>query len=269
AGGADEGVNDRLMKLLFFIGGLRDHGAGRVTAVLPYLAYARKDRRTKARDPVTSRYVAQLLEAVGVHRLVAMDVHNLAAYQNAFRIPAEHLEARPLFVREFLRDPASRDAVLVSPDAGGYKRVERLRETLTMQLGAAPDIAFMEKKRSEGVVSGEALVGDVKGRTAVILDDLISTGSTLARAADACRRAGAVQVIAAATHGLFTGDAARILSSAPIDRLIVADTVPVPGTVRTALGDRLTVLDTAPLVAAALRCLNTDGSLGDTVESFV
>ncbi|HMA13118.1 MAG TPA: ribose-phosphate diphosphokinase, partial [Steroidobacteraceae bacterium] len=177
-------ANDKLVRLLFFIGALKDASAARVTAVCPYLAYSRKDRRSKPRDPVSSRYVAQLFEAVGCDRMVTLDVHNLAAYQNAFRIPAEHLEARGLFVAWFAAGlQADEPVVVVSPDAGGVKRADAVRASLAAALGRPIGAAFMEKRRSEGVVSGEAVVGEVGGMTALIVDDLISSGTTLARAA--------------------------------------------------------------------------------------
>ena len=180
-------VNDKLCRLLFFIGALKDASAARVTAVVPYLCYARKDRKTKSRDPVTTRYIAQLFEAVGTDCIVTIDVHNLAAYQNAFRCNAEHLEARLLFAAEIAK-MAGREKmmVVVSPDAGGAKRATALRDTLAAVCECDVPLAFLEKQRSGGVVSGEAVVGPIEGRIAVIIDDLISTGTTLVRAADAC-----------------------------------------------------------------------------------
>jgi ribose-phosphate pyrophosphokinase len=123
-GDREASPNDKLCRLLFFAAAVRDAGAGRVTAVIPYLAYARKDRRSQLRDPITTRYVAQLIEAVGVDRVVVVDVHNLAAFENAFRCPSVHLEARPLFVAHLLSLLREQAAVIVSPDAGGAKRAE-------------------------------------------------------------------------------------------------------------------------------------------------
>lgn len=261
------GVDARLVRLLFFIGALKDDSAARVTAVVPYLAYARKDRRTKPRDPVTTRYVAALFEAVGTDRVVTLDVHNLAAFQNAFRCRTEHLEATALFARHFaglLRDEA---IAVVSPDAGGIKRAELFRLRLERELGRPVAAAFAEKHRSEGVVRGELIVGDVDGRCAIVYDDLIASGTTIARTTAACRGLGARRVFGAATHGLFTGDAARVLADPGLDGLVVTDTVPPfrlpPGPVR----DKLQVLPGAPLFAEAIRRLHANGSLTDLLDA--
>jgi len=256
-------VNDKLCRLLFFIGALKDASAQSVTAVLPYLGYARKDRKTKARDPVTTRYVAQLLEAVGIDRVVTLDVHNLAAFQNAFRCPTDHLEAKNLFVEHFAAWVRDLEVVVVSPDVGGVKRAEQFREALSRRLNRPAGSAFMEKQRSAGIVSGEALVGDVKGKAAIIIDDMISTGGTISRTAHACRRQGAQSVHAAASHGIFVGNADQVVADPALDSLVVANTLPPfrldPDLVR----NRLTVLDVVPLFADAIRRIHNGGSIVD------
>jgi ribose-phosphate pyrophosphokinase len=259
-------VNDKLARLLFFIGALKDASAGRVTAVVPYLAYARKDRRSKSRDPLTSRYLAQLFEAMGTDRILTMDVHNPAAYQNAFRIPAEQLEAKRLFVDYIAPRIGNEEVVVVSPDAGGVKRAEAFRQSLSARLDRPVGNAFMEKQRSAGVVSGEALVGSVRGKTAVIVDDLISTGTTLARAAAACTGQGAVRVLAAATHGIFVGKAPEVLAEPALVQVVITDTLPPFRLPSKLLQDKVRVLDTAPLVAEAIRRLHTGESLVELLE---
>lgn len=254
-------ANDKLCRLLFFVGALKDAAAARVTAIAPYLCYARKDRKTKARDPVITRYVAALFEAAGTDRVVTMDVHNLAAFQNAFRCGTEHLEAKRLFVDFFAPRLAGEPVAVVSPDVGGAKRAEQLRLALEQRLQRPAGSAFVEKYRSAGQVTGEAVVGDVAGKVAIVIDDLVSTGGTLARAAAACRARGAKRVYAAATHGLFIDPAAATLAAAGLDGVVIADTVPPFRLPPELLRDRLTVLDTAPLVASAVRRMHEGGSI--------
>jgi ribose-phosphate pyrophosphokinase len=256
----ERSVDDKLCRLLFGLGALKDAGAARVTAVIPYLAYGRKDSRTKARDPLTTRYVAQLIEAMGVDRVLALDVHNLAAFENAFRCRAEHLEALPLFVQWIVERLAGQPLVLVSPDIGGVKRVDRLREILEKRLGDSVPVAFMEKRRSGGQVSGKLLVGEVSGRIAVILDDMISSGTTVLRAAQACRAQGAVAVHALATHGLFAGAANSVLTDAALESVVVTDSVSA-WRLEPALAAKVTQVQVAPLLAAAVRCLHAEQSL--------
>ncbi len=265
-GDAEQSANDKLCRLLFFIGALKHAAAARVTAVLPYLCYARKDRKTKPRDPVTVQYVARLIEAVGTDRVMTLDVHNLAAYQNAFRIGAEHLETRKLFADYVAAELGDREVAVVSPDVGGIKRAELFRETLETHLGRPAAAAFMEKHRSGGVVSGEALVGEVGNCTAVIIDDLISTGTTMARAARALRKAGAARVLAMASHGLFVGDAAANLGDPAIERVVVTDTVPPFRLDPAVARDKLVVLDAAELFAEAIRRVHGGGSIVELLE---
>ena len=245
---ARQSVNDKLLRLLFFLGSLHDAGAARVTAVLPYLCYARKDRRTRWQDPLSSRYLAQLLEAVGTDQVVALDVHNLAAFENAFRIPTEHLSARPLFLEHFRPLLRSQPVTVVSPDAGGAKRAEALRSLMAEAGGHEVGSAFVEKYRGQGRVSGQAIVGELEGRSAIILDDLVSTGGTLLRAAAACLDAGATAVHAAATHLLPTADTDRLLSGGQALHLVVTDSVEADVPVH----ERMTRLETAPLLADAI-----------------
>jgi ribose-phosphate pyrophosphokinase len=258
---AARSIDDKLMRLLLFIATLRDAGARRVTAVTPYLAYGRKDQRTKPRDPVTTRYLATLLEAMGLDAIVALDVHNLAAYQNAFRCRAEHLEARPTFVAHLAGVLGDRAAVVVSPDAGGIKRAEAFRHSLSQALGRDVGSGFVEKHRSEGRVFGDGFAGDIDGRVAVIVDDMISAGTTMARAAEACRHGGASAVYAVATHAVLAAEAGPTLRDAPIDQVCVTDTITARPAVQSLLGPRLVRIPVASLVGEAIRRLHDDASL--------
>lgn len=250
-GDGGQSANDKLCRLLFFCGALRDAGAASVTAVTPYLCYARKDRRTKSSDPITTRYVAALVEAMGIRRVIGVEVHNVAAFENAFRCLTTHVECAPILAAHFAPLLRGKAVAAVSPDAGGAKRAARFREEL-QDLGIT-DVAsaFMEKKRSAGVVSGDLLAGDVAGRVAIIVDDLIATGGTLARAARACRAGGATQVFAAAAHGLFMAGAPELMAETALDGIVVTNTVP---TFRLSPHDagRVTVIDASDRVADAI-----------------
>lgn len=257
-----QSVNDKLCRLLFFIGALKDASAKRVTAVIPYLCYAREDRRTQPRDPIITRYVANLFEAVQTDRIVTMDVHNLAAFQNAFRCRTEHLEARKLFVKNFSACvPEATEVVIVSPDAGGMKRAEQFRMALSQALGKAVTIAFMEKQRRDGVVSGDAMGGEVKGRIAIIIDDLISTGTTLSQAAIACRKRGACKIYAAATHGLLAGQAHQLLSESGLEKIVITDTVSPPRCNGEVSKNKLQFVDSTLLFAEAIQCIHSGESM--------
>lgn len=259
--------NDKLCRLLFFIGAIKDAGAAHVTAVVPYLAYARKDRKSQARDPVTTRYVAALFEAVGTDAVMTMDVHNLAAYQNAFRCRSEHLEANSLFVDHFLPRVQNAEVAVVSPDAGGIKRAEQFRLRLSRDLGRPASAAFAEKHRDGGAVSGRLLAGDVNGKQAIIIDDLLSTGTTIVRTAKACRDHGAVRVVAAVTHGLFNKGSARILAEPALDEIVITDTVPPYRLPAGAVRGKLMVLDSTQLFAEAIRRLHNGESISELLEA--
>jgi len=247
-------TNDKLCRLLFFLAALRDAGAGRITACIPYLCYARKDRRSNSLDPVTLRYVAALFEAMRVDRVVVLDVHNEAAFDNAFRCPTLRIDADVALLEHLQRSGHLSDPVLTSPDIGGFKRVQRLQDTLAKQLGTRVDFAFMEKRRSGGVLSGERLVGDVANRDVLIFDDMIASGSTVLRATAAARAAGARSVHVAATHAAFNPDAARLGASGGPDSVLVTDSIIVPAELATQL-PRLTVCPIAELFASTIRAL--------------
>lgn len=261
-GGPDQSANDKLCRLLFFIGALRDAGAGRVTAVAPYLCYARKDRRTKPFDPVTTRYVGAMFEAVDADALVTLEVHNPAAFQNAFRGRAISLPAAPLFL-PYVGALGEEPLCVLSPDPGGAKRAELFREALEARHGRPVGKAFADKHRSAGVVTGELLVGDVRGTTVLVVDDLISTGGTVARAARAAMAAGARRVIALAAHGLFMPGAAEALADPAVERVLVSDAVPPFRLEGGLLSGKLQVLPSAPLFAEAIGRLAADRALTD------
>lgn len=261
-GDVTQSANDKLCRLLFFIGALKDAGAARVTAITPYLCYARKDRRTKPHDPVNSRYVASLFEAVGTDAVVMLEIHNPAASENAFRIPTIALTAAPLFVDYTLALKAETLCV-VSPDPGGVKRADIFHEALEMALGQPVGKAFVEKRRSAGVVSGELFVGEAQNATVLIIDDLVSTGGTLLRAARAARKAGAQHVVALVTHGLFRPGADVIFADPAIDRIVITDSSGVHDPGSAAARAKLDVLPVGPLIADCIRRIETGTALTD------
>jgi len=254
------GVNDRLVRLLFMVACLKDAGAARVTVLAPYLGYSRKDRRTQPDDPVTTRYLAQVVEAVGTDQVVTLEVHNEAAFQNAFRCRTAHLVPDLLFVEPVLEAVGAEGPVVVlSPDAGGVKRAERFRKALAARLGQEPALAFMEKARSRGELRVGRLVGEVTGAVVVVIDDLISTGGTLIGAARACREGGARRVIAAAAHGVFVGRASEVLGADELDQVLVTDTIPPLRLDPALLERKVRVLPAAGLFAEAVRRLHAGG----------
>lgn len=261
-GGPQQSANDKLCRLLFFIGALKDAGAARVTALTPYLCYARKDRRTKPNDPVTTRYVARLFEAVGTDSIVTLDVHNPAAFENAFGIPTVALTAAPLFV-DYAKHLRGQKLSVISPDPGGAKRADLLHEALEAALGQPVGKALAEKRRSAGIVCGDLFVGEVEGATALIVDDLISTGGTLLRTARAARQAGARRVLACVTHGLFMPGAEVVLTDPAIDRIVVTDAVPPFRLTADAARAKVEIISVAPLFAECIRRLHAGSGLAD------
>ena len=253
-GGPHDSPHDKLCRLLMFVATLRDHGARRVSAVVPYLAYARKDRRTKPFDPLTLRYVAQWFEAAGTDQLIVLEAHNVAALENAFRRPTLHLQAHELFDAVAVEAIGPRPLVVASPDPGGVKRAQLWRESLQQRLARPVGFAMLDKRRSAGVVSSDRIVaGDVADASVLLLDDLIASGETMLRAALALRAAGATEVSVFAAHGLFIAPAATALADPAIARVVVSDSVPafrLPAD--SAVRAKLQVVSAAPLFAQAI-----------------
>lgn len=267
-GDEQQSVNDKLCRLLFFIGSLKDAGARTVTAITPYLCYMRKDRKTKPRDPVTTRYVAGLFESVNTHRVITIDVHNLQAYQNAFRCDTEHLEAQKIFTDYFssLLKDKNTDIAVMSPDSGGVKRAEQFRQRMERQFQRSVPLVFLEKQRSKGVVSGDAVIGDVSGKVVIVIDDLISSGTTLARAARACVEREANSVFAAATHGAFIGKASEVLKETAIQKVVITNSIPPVSLSDTIKQQKVEILDIAPLMAETIQRLHSGGSLVELMD---
>jgi ribose-phosphate pyrophosphokinase len=265
-GGPRDSPNDKLCRMLFFIGALRTNGAARVTAIVPYLAYGRKDRQTKPRDPLTARYVAELFEAMGTDRVVSMEVHNLAAFQNAFRCEAIALDTRGVLLDSAAQLVSDQPACVASPDPGGVKRAQLFREALERHVGRSIGFAFIDKRRSAGVVSGSLVAGDVRDARVLIIDDMIASGGTMVRAANSLLEAGAQDVWALAAHGLFTGGAERALVDTSVSGWITTDTVP-HFRLSSEQAARVRCVSAAPLFAEAIRRLHRDESVIDLPAS--
>jgi len=264
---SQQSVHDKLCRCLFFLGALKDGSAGRTTAVIPYLCYGRKDRKSNPRDPVTTRYVASLFEAVGLTHVVTLDVHNVAAFQNAWRIGTDHLEAKKLFAEYFARLTNPKQIVVVSPDAGGMKRAEEFRHTLRLVLPVPIHSALMEKYRNDEIVGGETLTGNVAGKTAIIIDDLINTGTTIARTAEACRKHGAAEVYAAASHGNFSRAANKAISNPALDKVVITNSIP-PFQIKMNLArEKLVVLDATSLFAEAIKRMHSGESITELLAA--
>jgi ribose-phosphate pyrophosphokinase len=215
------GVNDALMELLLMIDALRRASAARITAVIPYYGYAKQDKKTKGREPISAKVVANLLKVTGAKRIVTMDLH-AAQIQGFFDLPVDNLMAMPVLCNHLKKEGlCDEQIVIVSPDAGGVHRAELFAKRLNATL------AIVFKRRPEPDISEVTdIVGDVSGKIAVVVDDMISTGGTLAKAAEAILARGATKVYTVATHGIFAGEAIDVLESSPIEKVIVTNTIP-------------------------------------------
>ena len=240
-------VNENLIELFIIIDALRRASAARINAVVPYYGYARKEKKTQARDPITAKLMANIIQNAGANRLITVDLH-AEAIQGFFDIPVDALTAAKILAR-YVRERNGEGLVVVSPDTGGVARARALAQ----HLGDAP-IAFIDKRRpQDDHVEVLKVVGEVAGRRCVIIDDLISTGNTLVNAARALRAERATTVDVVATHGVLSNDALQKLHEAPIDEICITDTIPLREEQRNGGGTpRLRVLSVAPLIAEAV-----------------
>ncbi|HKE20031.1 MAG TPA: ribose-phosphate pyrophosphokinase [Kofleriaceae bacterium] len=248
-------VNLSLMELLIMIDALKRASAGSIVAVIPYFGYARQDRKVKPRTPITAKLVADLISAAGADRVVAMDLH-AGQIQGFFNIPFDHLYGMPVILDE-LRHMSLTDVVVVSPDAGG---VERAR-AFSKRLGGG--MAIIDKRRSARNVSEVMnVVGDVRGKTAIIVDDIIDTAGTLCNAARAVMDAGAVSVMASASHPVFSGKAIERIEASPLTQVIVTNTIPLSDAGRAC--SKVKVLSVARLLGEAVKRIHH----GDSISSL-
>lgn len=266
AAGGEYPAAERLVRLLFLLGVLKDAGARERVAVIPYIAYARKERRTQVRDPVNTRYVAQLLESMGLDRGMTLDVHNPASFDNAFRVPVDHLSALPLFADHFATRLGDAPLAVVSPDVGGVKRAQLFREFLARRTGRDVELAFIEKRRARDVVASGLLVGGGGAREVVIVDDLCATGGTLVRAAAICRGAGVRAVHVAVTHAPLAAGLDVLRAAADIDSVAITDSV-APGESAAPAG-KIHTVSVAPLLGQALRRIGAGRPVAPLLERW-
>ncbi|MCB6992148.1 ribose-phosphate pyrophosphokinase [bacterium 210820-DFI.6.37] len=244
-------VNDNLMEVLIMIDAMKRASAGRINAVIPYYGYARQDRKAKARDPITAKLVANLLMAAGADRVVTMDLH-AAQIQGYFDIPVDHLVGLPILTKYF-KEKGIEDLVIVSPDHGSVPRARSMAEPLN-----AP-IAIVDKRRPEPNKSEIMnIIGDIKGKNCILVDDMIDTAGTITNAANALKDLGAKSVRACATHGVLSGPAKQRLEDSAIEELVMLNTVPIPQERRMS---RMKMLSVAPLFAEAMTRIFTNGSI--------
>ncbi|EAZ91492.1 ribose-phosphate pyrophosphokinase [Crocosphaera chwakensis CCY0110] len=245
-------VNDHFMELLIMVDACRRASARQITAVIPYYGYARADRKTAGRESITAKLVANLIVEAGAHRVLAMDLHS-AQIQGYFDIPFDHIYSTPVLLDYFATKDLS-DIVIVSPDVGGVARARAFAK----KLDDAP-LAIIDKRRqSHNVAEVMNVIGDVKGKTAVLVDDMIDTAGTITEGAKLLREEGARQVYACATHAVFSGPAVSRLSSGVLEEVIVTNTIPIPEENRF---EQLTVLSVANLLGEAIWRIHEDTSV--------
>ncbi len=248
-----EPINRNIMEMLLMIDALKRASAKRISAVIPYYGYSRQDKKTLAREPISARLVADMLQTAGADRILSMDLH-AGQIQGFFSVPVDHLTAVPLLASYISRKNLP-DPVMVSPDAGRVKMAKKYSDHLS-----AP-MAVLHKRRPEhNVAEVMHVIGDVEGKTAVLVDDMIDTGGTLASSARALVEAGAAEVYACATHGIFSDPARQRMDEAPIKEVIVTNTVPIPPERKS---DKVTVLSIASIFANTITSVFKDESVSE------
>lgn len=242
-------VNENVMELLVIADALKRASARRITAVIPYYGYARQDRKAEPRVPITSKLIANLITASGIDRVLTVDLH-ARQIQGFFDIPVDHIYARPVLLQYFL-DLKLHNPIVVSPDAGGVERARAFAKLLNA------DLAIVDKRRprpNEAAIMN--IIGDVKGRNAIILDDMIDTGGTLTKVADAIKNAGAIKVYAAASHGVLSGQAIEKIQKSSLEEVAITDSIPHNSDI-----PKIKVLSIASLLAEAIMRISNDESI--------
>ena len=251
-------ANDNLMELLIALDALRRSSARRVTAVIPYFGYARQDRKTAPRTPISAKLVANLITEAGANRVLTMDLH-AGQIQGFFDIPVDNLYSAPLFGRDIQERYAGRDVMIVSPDVGGVLRARAIARRLNT------DLAIIDKRRERaGVSEVMNVIGDVSGRDCILVDDIVDSGGTLCNAAEALLRAGARSAGVYVTHGVLSGGAVARIAASPIEMMTVTDSI--LGTEAVRLAHNIRQLTIAPLMADAMRRIHDESSVSSLFD---
>lgn len=250
-------VNDNIMELLIMIDACKRASAGRITAVMPYFGYARQDRKARPRDPITAKLVADILTSAGANRVMTMDLH-AAQIQGFFEIPVDHLYGAPLLAK-YYKNKMDGDWVVVSPDMGSVGRARNFASRVDAS------IAIVDKRRPKAnTVEIMNIIGDVKGKTCLMVDDMIDTAGTICQGAEALMKNGAKEVYACCTHGVFSGPAMDRITASPIKELLVLDTIDMPENVKN--NPKIKIASVAKLIAKAITSVYSDSSLSALYE---
>ncbi len=245
-------ANNHIMELLIMIDAMKRASAGRITAVIPYYGYARQDRKVLPRTPISSKLVADLLTSAGTNRILTMDLH-AGQIQGFFNIPVDHLNAKPVLI-EYVKNEFNNNLVIVSPDAGGAERAREFAKVLHCPM------AMIDKRRTKPNESEVMhVIGDVKDRRAIIIDDIIDTGGTMVKGANALLQSGAKEVFACCTHAVLSGKAIENLENSCLEKLIVTDTIPLSENARNC--QKIKVLTVSKLLAEAIRRIHAADSV--------
>lgn len=244
-------VNDNIMELLILIDAVKRASAGRINAVIPYYGYARQDRKTKARDPITAKLVANLLTTAGADRVVGMDLH-AGQIQGYFDIPVDHLSAIPILAEHF-KTIVDENTVIVSPDLGGVTRARTFANILDLP------IAIIEKRRPKANVSEVMnVIGEIEGRDVILVDDIIDTAGTIVKAASVLKSFGAKKIYGCATHGVLSGPALERIHNSELEKFVITDSIPLP---ELGMKDKIEVVSVASILAEAIKRINNNQSI--------
>lgn len=247
-------ANDRLMELLIMIDALKRSSAGRINLICPYMAYSRQDRKAASREPITAKLVANLITKAGADRLVTVDLH-AEQIQGFYDIPVDHFVGYPLIAKYLKKKGMLRNAVIVSPDIGGVKRANKLSDLFGLK------IAIIDKiRKAHNIAEVAHVVGEVEGKRAIIVDDMIDTGGSICAAAEVLKKFGAKEVIVCATHGLLSGSAKEKFDSSCVDKLILTDTLPIAPE---KISEKMEIISVAPLLAKVIKRIHLERSLGE------